>query len=115
MGVGHGPSVDPHAVAELADTSLDTMGWRMGPEAEGGDGEVKREEDGGDGVVPKIPTGLGSSRSRERREREMEREREKEKERDAPPCHTFTAFVWSCSLMKKSRQIMALMWVLFRA
>ena len=113
MGMGHGPSSDPHAIAELADPALDTMGWRMGPDEldEGGE-KVKREAG-----VGEVGLGLGlgvsgsgqasASRSRERGQREREKEREKEK--DAPPCHTFTAFVWTCSLMKKSRQIMTLM------
>ena len=44
---------------------------------------------------------------------QAEKMKEKEVDKDAPPCHTFTAFMWSCSLMKKSRQIMTLMWVVF--
>lgn len=119
MLMGHGPSHDPHAIAELADPSLDTMAWRMGPEEEEArsraeEGKVKLEQDGGAGSLGNA-TGVGGSRSRERREREKESEKMKEKEvdKDAPPCHTFTAFMCSCSLMKKSRQIMTLMWVVF--
>jgi hypothetical protein len=110
MNDGPGPNSDPLAVIELADPGLDTMAWRMSPDevedAAVREGKVKQEVGAGEAEMGlraggNIAGASGSgSRSRERKERDRDQ---------APPCHTFTAFVWSCSLMKKSRQIMTLM------
>lgn len=92
--LGNGPSDDPASLLDVYEgmsERLDRMCWRRAHIAENSAKAITDAE-------PEDATSV----------------EEHQTDMNFPQCRTFTVFLWSCQLMKISRRIMDLMYVIFR-